>query len=176
MGKSQKQPNCCICIPLETGVKIIAALALINTIGSVVDIYYYEDSNTLKMFLPFALIWGLQFCFFMVTLMQDSVMNRHILCASYLLLVIVATRSLLFHFIYEGEMFDPKMCGDGADLEDCKKQSQIWLWAWYCLDTMWVFYLFHQLGVYAKRPLRNWHDGFTEGVEDNFEKPGQPLV
>ena len=117
MGKS-KDETCCFCIPLETGVKVIAALVFIATIGSVVDIFYYDN---LKVYLPFAIICGLQFCFFIGALMNDSVMNRHILCASYLLLTLIAGRCMLWHVIYDGDAFDSKMCGEDTDLEDCKK-------------------------------------------------------
>ena len=101
-------------------------------------------------------------------------MNRHILCASYLLLVIIGTRSLITHLILEGELFDPSMCGEDVVLEDCKKQQVLFNWGWFALDTLWQFYLFHQLATYAKRPLLKWHDSFAEG--DDYEKGGQPLV
>ena len=168
---STKQPKCCVCFNIETGVKLITALTFVNTIGSCVDMYFYREND--RLYLPFAILYALQFIIMMVCAHRDSVINRHVMFASYMLLVFIGTKGLSIHYLLKGVFIDHDFCAEGQLVTDCEKEQRIYIWIWFGLAVLVEAYFLSQLLVWAKRPLKKYDDKFAHLEKNTKEELNQ---
>ena len=82
--------------------------------------YFYRE--TVRLYIPFAILYGLQFLIMMVCAHNDSVSNRHVMVAGYILLILVGVKGLALHYAIGDEFFDQDFCADGQLVSECKDQ------------------------------------------------------
>ena len=105
-GKSSEYggKTCCFCIEISTAVKLIAVWIALAALSYGANIFYQEDK--INLWIPLVAMYTLSFFFFIFAFIKKSVLTRHILWASYVLIAVIGSRCLVFHYIYQGKMFD----------------------------------------------------------------------
>ena len=82
--------------------------------------YLYRE--LVRLYIPFAILYGLQFLIMMVCAHKDSVSNRHVMVAGYILLILIGVKGLALHYAIGGELFYQDFCADGQLVSECKDQ------------------------------------------------------
>ena len=92
---------------------------------------------------------------------KDSVLNRHVMFASYMLLCIIGSYGLALHYVITDEFVDSAYCTEEVDQAVCMKWQRIAVYSSYPLNLLVELYFISQLLAWAKRPLKKYDDNFS---------------
>ena len=84
---------------------VIMALAALGFGFSIKD-----AGDKANLYWPLLVMYVFQFTVFVLTLSRETILRRHVLAASYVLVILIGTRSLLFHYNYTGRILDESAC------------------------------------------------------------------
>ena len=96
---------------------LIAVLMALVAVGYGSNLLFQKDK--MNLWIPLVVMYCLSFIFFIATFFKQSVLSRHVLWASYVLIVIIGGRSLLFHYIYQGKLDDQVLCVPSQSESEC---------------------------------------------------------
>ena len=97
----------------------------------------------------------------MVCAHKDSVLNRHVMYASYMLFCIIGSYGLGLHYAITDEFVDTTYCAEDQTEDECKQMQRIVIYASWTLSILVEVYFVSQLLAWAKRPLKKYDDNFS---------------
>ena len=104
--------SCCLCIPLDIGVKLLAITTILSTMG-LGWITYLNREEFLDVFLPFAVLGGIMSAIWLYTLTNPNESSKKLAFFGYLLLVLVFETLQYGWVFYNGRLLD-WMCSPEA--------------------------------------------------------------
>ena len=104
--------SCCLCIPLDIGVKLLAVTTILSTMG-LGWITYLNREEFLDVFLPFAVLGGIMSAIWLYTLTNPNESSKKLAFFGYLLLILVFETLQYGWVFYNGRLLD-WMCSPEA--------------------------------------------------------------
>ena len=104
--------SCCLCIPLDIGVKLLAITTILSTMA-LGWITYLNREEFLDVFLPFAVLGGIMSAIWLYTLTNPNESSKKFAFFGYLLLVLVFETLQYGWVFYNGRLLD-WMCSPEA--------------------------------------------------------------
>ena len=95
--------KCCCCIPIEIGIKIIAALTIFGTL-SLTGFSFYKD--LMSTFLPIVCSSALMSIVWIFTFIYDRFWTRRMSFWAYLILIPILNTALWALILYKGHLAD----------------------------------------------------------------------
>ena len=172
------EQKCCICIPLDTGMRVLAALTALQLIGSLVTPFIMEGM-TYMLIVPFAICSGLMTIMWLCALCgEDDLQKRHRTMISWIVLMLLAKNVYYLILICNGSLLDI-MCTEsqvdqinettGATetitVEDCMYGGRGGLIADLTLNVL--FDIYFALAIFKWYMIKKGGDFIRAAVEEN---------
>ena len=107
MGRDDK---CLLCFPVECGIKTLATLTILMTIGGIIDIILFED-NRWGLFWPFIVCSGIQSILWMFALGNPTESTKYYAFLGYVILIVLCSYTYYAIILFNGKLMD-HLCHD----------------------------------------------------------------
>ena len=96
--------NCCLCFPIDCGVKTLGVLTMLGTIG--LSFQTYANPDYKNIFLPFAVLSGIMSLIWIFTFMSPSESSKKAAFLGYLVLMLVGCMGYQGYLLMNGTLVD----------------------------------------------------------------------
>ena len=96
--------KCCLCIPLDCGVKLLAIISILGTMSLGVTSYMNrERESNLAIFLPFTIISAIMSLIWICALVSPSESTKKMAFLGYVSLILVGSSGYYAYLIWSGK-------------------------------------------------------------------------
>ena len=99
--------KCCLCLPLDCGVKVLGILCIMGTLGMGATCYMNKDrEENLKIFVPFLVCSAILSLLFILSFISPSESSKKTVFLGYVVLSLVISTGYYAFMIYNGTMLN----------------------------------------------------------------------